>query len=117
MSYPGYPLCELACKSADIDDISVSNVDIFGCLCELRKILEEKDLSIACYGARVDSYSFGLSRNMAGGAKLYLLKTGKVNELSDLHWIFEETDSKFLGTLSEQFAYYKSWLKEIYYSV
>lgn len=114
IAHPGQRLCEMTFQHHTIEAKTVNSVDIFGCLFNLREFLEEQGWNIVCYGSRIDSYAFGLARNMGGGARVYQLEMGIEPTRDNLTWILEKTDVRSVGTIREQLEYYKKWLNSVY---
>lgn len=113
VSYRGEPPCVLTFQSSELGEHQFSGIDVFECLCNLRRFLEEKGWRILCNGARFDAYPSGMSRDMSGGHKLYIRKIGQHPQRSDLVKIFDKAEPEKIGTIEEQLSYYKQWLESI----
>lgn len=87
--------------------------DIFSCLCELRKSLEQLEWYILCNGSRTNAWATTMSRQMGGGFKIYLLTMGEEMDRKNLVHIFQETSFEELGTVDQQFDFYKRWLQSV----
>jgi hypothetical protein len=87
--------------------------DIFSCLCELRKSLEKIGWNIMCNGARINSWATTMSRQMGGGFKIYLLTINEEMDRKKLVRIFDEASAQEIGTVDQQFDFYKKWLKSV----
>jgi hypothetical protein len=100
----------LAFKS-DYDEYTTAEADLFECLRALRRHLELKRIVLLCQGARVDVYPSGLSRELTGGRRAYMLHMGERTYQRDLVDIFSPSEQQFVGTVEEQDAYFEAWLK------
>jgi hypothetical protein len=87
--------------------------DIFSCLCDLRKSLEQLGWYILCNGSRENAWASTMSRQMGGGFKIYLLTMGEEMDRKNLVHIFQEASFEELGTVDQQFDFYKRWLKSV----
>ncbi|MEC4806960.1 MAG: hypothetical protein SAJ72_22100 [Jaaginema sp. PMC 1080.18] len=92
-----------------LGDHSFEDKDTFGAFCKMRLFLEKQGWQILCNGARVDAYPSGMSRDMCGGIKLYILKMGQKTQRSDLVKIFDPAELENVGTVEEQRRYYQEW--------
>jgi hypothetical protein len=90
-----------------------SHGDIFSSLCEVRKSLEEIGWYILCNGSRTNAWASTMSRDMGGGFKLYLLTIGEEMDRKKLVQIFDEADFKEMGTVDQQWDFYKRWLRSV----
>ncbi|MBW4649009.1 MAG: hypothetical protein KME06_09925 [Kastovskya adunca ATA6-11-RM4] len=113
VSYRGEPPCVLTFQNSEFGEQQFSGKDIFECLCNLRRFLEEKDWRILCNGACFDAYPSGMSRDMGGGYKLYIRQMGQHPQRSDLVKIFDKTAPEKIGTVEEQLSYYRQWLESV----
>lgn len=113
VSYEETSPCSLKFESSEFGHKRFNDIDIFGCLCELRKFLEKEDWNILCNGARVDAYPSTMSRQMGGGQKLYLLKVGEQPKRNDLVNIFDRAAPDKIGTVDEQRGYYNKWVESV----
>lgn len=92
---------------------TVSGADLFDCLCLLRQWYEDRGSSILCNGARTDVFPSRMSRQMGRGRKAYVLTISKQARKEDLVDIFEPASAESVGTVSEQVAYYETWLDSL----
>jgi hypothetical protein len=87
--------------------------DLFSCLCQLRNSLEKIGWNILCNGARINSWASTMSRQMGGGFKIYLLTMNEEMDRKNLVRIFDEANAEEIGTVDQQFDFYKKWLKSV----
>ncbi len=89
------------------------DTDLFQCLLSLRKVLEVENKYILCNGARRDAHPSSMTRQMAGGSKVYLLKIGQHARIEDMVQTFGEATIEQVSSISEQEDYYEKWLKSL----
>ncbi len=89
-----------------------SATDYFEALCRIRSRLEEEKLIPFCYGASLNVYPSGMSRDMSAGMKAYRLTIGKhASPKSDLVGIFEVGPDVVPATVTRQKEFFEEWLK------
>lgn len=87
--------------------------DLFECLRDIRRFLEEKGWSIVCNGARGDVYPSPMSRQMGGGRKSYVLRIGMQAHPSSLVDIFDPTTPDKISSVAEQDDFHKRWVESL----
>lgn len=78
-------------------------VDSFESLVSLRRQLEADGLLLCVNGARSDVFPSGMSRQMGGGRKAYVLVPGRTPTTDDLVDILDPAPSGAVVTVSEQY--------------
>lgn len=86
--------------------------DMFEALVRLRRQLEPEGLMIAVQGSRRDAYPSGMTRDMGGGERIYVMRPGHHARLDDLVDTFAGAEPDQLATVDEQRAFWEAWLKE-----
>ena len=66
-----------------------------------------------CNGARINSWASTMSRQMGRGFKIYLLTINEEMDRKNLVRIFDAASVEELGTVDQQFDFYKKWLKSV----
>lgn len=94
-----------------IGNAAFSGPDLFECLCDLRRWLEEQGYRILCNGARTDAWPSSMSRQMGGARKVYLTKIGHRAGRDDLVPIFGDARPEHVATVSEQSEYHRKWME------
>jgi hypothetical protein len=113
LSYSCSPPWRIQLEYDELGNSIFEGEDLFLCLRELRKSLEEKQCRILCNGSRVDAYPSPMSRQMSGGRKVYILRKGQQTSLEDLVDIFASSDANSAGTVEEQQEFYLEWLESL----
>lgn len=113
LSYSEKPPWLIEFHSVELGDQVFTANDLFDCLLLLREFLEGKKWLILCNGARVDAYPSTLSREMSGGKKIYILKLGEKVSQENLVNLFDEAPIEKIGTIEEQYKYYKQCVGSI----
>ena len=103
--------CRIKLEHLELGSHNFEGFDIFDAFCNLRIFIEQRNWRILCNGARIDAYPSPMSRNMCGGSKLYCLKMGQPTKRDDLVHIFAEALPERVGTVEQQYNYYKKWLE------
>jgi hypothetical protein len=85
--------------------------DFFEALCEIRVSLEKERLIPFCYGASLNVYLSGMSRDMGQGLKAYKLQAGKPALTKDLVLIFSEGSDVIPAYVTPQKEFFEEWLK------
>lgn len=97
----------------DLGETCYESDDLFKALLLLRAALEEQGHKLLCNGSRKNVVVSGMSREMSGGRKAYLVKLGKQARRDDLVDIFDCVDSSFVGTVGQQTEFYSEWLRSL----
>lgn len=74
--------------------------DLFDALVDVRRQLEVDGWLLALQGARRDTFPSGMTREMAGGARVYVLRVGE--QARDTVGTFDDAPAELLGTVEEQ---------------
>jgi len=101
--------CRIKFEHLELGSHNFEGLDIFDDFCNLRIFLEERNWMVLCNGARIDAYPSPMSRNMCGGLKLHCLTMGEPAKRSNVVHIFAEAPPEKLGTVREQYNYYRKW--------
>lgn len=86
-----------------------SGRDFFSAFAKLREWLEESHIKLLCNGARVDVYPSGMSRDMGGGRKAYVLCVGQPARRIDQVDVLEYAPVEKIGSIKEQKQFYEKW--------
>lgn len=87
--------------------------DYFEAFCAIRLELEKERLIPFCYGASLNVYPSGMSRNMGDGVKAYKLSTGQQAKMKDLVHIFSEGPDVIPSYVSRQREFFDEWLNPL----
>jgi hypothetical protein len=85
--------------------------DFFDALCAVRQVLEEKGALLNCYGASLNVFPSGMTRDMGAGLKAYKLTPGQRGRMQDLVRIFDTGTDVQPSTVVAQREYFDAWLK------
>lgn len=85
--------------------------DFFDALCVVRQALEKKGALLNCYGASLNVFPSGMSRDMGRGLKAYKLTLGQRGRMQDLVQIFGTGIDVQPATVGAQREYFEAWLK------
>jgi len=94
-------------------EVEYEGSDLFDCLVKARREWEKKGARILCNGSRRDVYPSGMSRQMSGGRKAYVLGIGERASSSCLVDIFEPAAPDMVATVDDQKVYYEQWIRSI----
>ncbi len=84
--------------------------DAFHTLELFRNSIEPKGWKVLCNGSRKDSYPSGMCRDMGRGFKVYIHDKNDITSCPQLVETFEFAESLHVGTVKEQYDYWKEWL-------
>jgi hypothetical protein len=107
--YPGAPPWGLEIQLPGREPVTREGPDLFECLMRIRERLEPEGYQLLCNGSRRDCWASGMSRDMSGGTRLYLLTLGR-RASKDTVFIFDEAPPELVGTVKEQREFYERWL-------
>jgi hypothetical protein len=110
ISYTEVPPWRLEMHIPAHEAIVEEGPDLFECLMRARMRLEPEGYQLLCNGSRKDCWASGMSRDMGGGAKLYVLMPGK-RVSKDLGFIFDEAPAERISTVKAQKEFYEQWLR------
>jgi hypothetical protein len=85
--------------------------DFFDALCAVRQQLEEQEALLDCYGASLNVFPSGMSRDMGRGLKAYKLTLGQRGRMQDLVRIFDTGPDVQPTTVAAQREFFDGWLK------
>jgi hypothetical protein len=85
--------------------------DMFEALVRLRRQLEPDGLRVAVQGARRDTWPSGMARDMGGGLKVYVLRSGQ-HDRPDLVGTLDDAPAGQIATVDEQQAFADARLNE-----
>jgi len=86
---------------------------LYGALTALRRELESQNCYLLCNGARRNIIVSGMSRQMSGGRKGYLVSLGKPASRNDIVDIFDYAEPSTICSVSDQGNFYKQWVKSL----
>lgn len=86
---------------------------LFGALTSLREMLEGRDIRLLCNGSRKDVVVSGMSRQMGGGRKGYVVRVGVTVRRQDVVDIFDYANPSDVATVREQREFYNEWVSSL----
>ncbi|MBJ7609333.1 MAG: hypothetical protein JF887_07860 [Candidatus Dormibacteraeota bacterium] len=92
------------------EPVSADSSDYFEAMQLLRLQLEAIGLRLCCAGARRDTWASGVQRDMGQGLNCYILTLPRSARRPDQIGIFEPAACELIGTVTEQRAYFDTWL-------
>jgi hypothetical protein len=87
--------------------------DYFEAFCQVREQLEPEHLIPFCYGASVNVFPSGMSRDMGGGLGAYRCQSGQRASRDDLVDIFASGDDVMPSSVAQQKKYHDLWIQSI----
>jgi hypothetical protein len=87
--------------------------DYFEAFCKIRTQLESERLIPFCYGASMNVFPSGMSRDMSAGMTAYRLTLGKKPSRGDLVSIFDEGADVIPASVALQKEHFNDWTKSI----
>ena len=87
--------------------------DYFKALQEVRRLMEADGLIPFCYGASLNVYPSGMSRDMAQGMVAYRTKLGRHAIQEDLVRIFDEGADVIPSFVAQQREFHEEWVQSI----
>lgn len=106
------PNWKLVFRGAGLNKRPFTGSDLFAAFTSLRKTLEENEIQLLCVGARPDVFPSGMSRDMGGGRKAYVMKLGQPVRSEPVD-IFDFSDVQLIGSVSEQQAFHDKWIASL----
>ncbi|WP_142000049.1 hypothetical protein [Amycolatopsis cihanbeyliensis] len=79
--------------------------DLFEALVRIREKIEPMGWFIAVNGSRLDAFPSGMSRDMAGGEQVYILRSGEPADIHDQVDTLGPADSEKVANIQEQRNY------------
>lgn len=113
IDYERGPPAVVRLHSRHFGEVTATDEDMFEALCKLRVHLEKDGYLLLCNAARKDAYPSRMSRQMAGGRKVYLLKSGVQGRREDLVDIFDAAPLAQVGSVAEQRSMFEAWLRSL----
>ncbi|WP_340685018.1 hypothetical protein LCL61_00575 [Amycolatopsis coloradensis] len=93
----------------DGDRYTATAMDMFESLTRLRRQLEPGGWAIAVQGARRDTYPSGMCRDMGGGMRISVMRTGHETSEADLVDTLADAELDRIVTVAEQEAWHAEW--------
>jgi hypothetical protein len=90
--------------------LHAENRDYFEAFRDVRKLMEEDGLIPFCYGASLNVYPSGMSRQMAQGMVAYRMTLGKSTSREDLVRIFDAGPDVIPAFAKQQREYFERWV-------
>jgi hypothetical protein len=90
--------------------IEASASDFFEAFCLIRLQLESDSLVPFCYGASLNVFPSGMSRQMSSGMAAYRLVMGKHSSRENLVRIFDQGHDVIPASVANQLAFFKEWI-------
>jgi hypothetical protein len=87
--------------------------DLFKACVLLRERLEQLGCKLLCNGARKNIIASGMSRQMGGGRKGYIVQLGRPALRSNLVDIFDYADSSLIASIEQQKSFYNKWVSSL----
>ncbi|WP_308720649.1 hypothetical protein [Komagataeibacter xylinus] len=87
--------------------------DLFAAFQTMRLEFEKAGIRFLCIGARPDIMASGLSRNMSGGRKVYIIRHGEQADRSNIVDIFDHAPPDRTGTVQQQRDFAMRWLASV----
>ena len=93
--------------------VEASASDFFEAFCQIRLQLEAEALIPFCYGASLNVYPSGMSRQMSNGMSAYRLVHGTQATKNSLVHIFEQGHDVIPASVANQLAFFKAWVASL----
>ena len=106
-------LVSLSFAESDRPAVQFVARDLFECMRLLRQHLEAESMILLCNGARVDAYPSQIARQMGAARRVHLTSLGRPTTREDLVDIFGEAPADKIGSVEEQDAFHKEWLRSL----
>lgn len=104
----------LSCNLPMTDELLTGQAeDCFAALQAIRRQAEGRNWKICCKGSRRNVWPSGMSRQMGGGIKAYVLEMGRQARLDSLVDIFDEDSLDSYSSVAEQEAYAREWFESL----
>ena len=87
--------------------------DFFEAFCQIRLQLEAEALFPFCYGASLNVYPSGMSRQMSNGMSAYRLVHGTQATKDSLVHIFEQGHDVIPASVANQRDFFKAWVASL----
>lgn len=106
----GTPPWKITFSGPSFDIKEFQAEDLFRACCLLREHLEQSGCSLLCNASRKDIVVSGMSRQMGGGRKAYVVSLGQPASKEDMVDIFDHAAADVVSTISEQKKFYTEWV-------
>jgi hypothetical protein len=107
-SSPGRDKCALTITYRG-KTVQAESLDYFEALLEVRKLMEQDHLIPFCYGASLNVYPSGMSRDMSQGMVAYRMTLGRSTTREDLVRIFDAGADVIPAFVAQQKEYFDEW--------
>jgi hypothetical protein len=104
--------CDLVFSGPTFGTRTFTGEDYFEHLMHLRAELENSGHRLLCQGGRPNVWPSGMSRDMGGGRKAYVMQMGSKARTRDLVDIFDYAAPELIGTVQQQKDFFESWWAE-----
>jgi hypothetical protein len=105
-------ICHIIFRYRD-KTLEADAADYFEALCKIRTQLKIESLIPFCYGASLNVFPSGMSRDMSAGMTAYRLTLGKKPVRGDLVRIFDEGADVIPASVELQKEHFEDWRKSI----
>ncbi len=93
--------------------VQAEGTDYFKALQAVRKLMEVDGLIPFCYGASLNVYPSGMSRDMSQGMVAYRTTLGKPTTREDLVRIFDEGFDVIPTYVAQQCEFHEKWVQSL----
>lgn len=93
--------------------IESTATDFFEALCNIRRQLAAEGLLPFCYGASLNVYPSGMSRDMGQGLNAYRLVMGQQAAMTDLVDIFGTGPDVIPASVELQETFFRDWIEKL----
>lgn len=104
------PWC-LKMRDGSLCESEFRDRDLFEALCRLREHFENKGEKVVCAGARFDVFPSGMSREMTGGRKAYVMKLGR--QATEIVDIFDAANLLEISSVEDQREFRDQWIRSL----
>ena len=100
----------MTCEGSEQRRWTIETYDVFECLMRLRHQVEAAGWLLCCNGARRDSWSSGMARDMGGGWSVYLLEGVPKGQRPPLVPTLDPVLPELAATVAQQWHWYEEWV-------
>lgn len=111
--YSAEPKIALTANSPVFGELRFVGENLFDALIKFRLHLEKLGYFLLCNAARKDAYPSRAVRQMGGGFKVYVLRTGQQASPADLVDALGPASFDQIATVAEQRAAFEKWLRSL----
>jgi len=94
-------------------ELRAESTDYFKALQEIRELMEADELIPFCYGASLNVYPSGMSREMSQGMVAYRMSLGKSTTREDLVRIFDAGTDVIPSYVAQQREFHDKWIQSL----